>query len=99
MASDSFCRERAESVRVSWSPVWEVEAAADASFCDLSAMTLLLFELLGGATGSEFEYPLIFAGTEVSPRLRSSPCQVIVRFCTNFNDDGQGLPSRFPYRL
>src|SRR6202035_4319102 len=64
-ASSIFCSERAELVRVTVSPVCGVEApAAEASPCDLSATTLLLFEPLMGAIGSAVEYALILSVTE-----------------------------------
>src|SRR6266404_1388745 len=65
-ASSIFCRERAEFVRVTVSPVVDAAApAAEASLCALSATTPLLFEPLMGATGSAAEYALILSVTEI----------------------------------
>src|SRR6266851_2648187 len=79
-ASSIFCRERAESVRVTVSPVCDVEALApEASPCGLSVVTTpLLFEPLTGATGSAVvEYALILTVTEIllGPDQPISPCQ------------------------
>src|ERR1700692_2792414 len=87
MASSIFCRERAESVRVTVSPVFDVAApAAGASPCVLSATTPLLFEPLMGATGSAVEYALILSVTETLLGLASALVKVIVRIPTNFSD-------------
>src|SRR6185437_5020446 len=65
-ASSIFCRERAESVRVTVSPDRGAEApACDASPCALSAAMPLLFEPLAGAIGSAAEYALILSVTEI----------------------------------
>src|SRR5258706_12961925 len=76
-ASSIFCRDRAESVRVTVSPVCDVDAlAADASPCGLSVTTPLLFEPLTGARGSAVEYALILTVTEILLGPASiSPCQ------------------------
>src|SRR5579859_6032888 len=73
MASSIFCRERAESVRVTVSPVFDVGApAAGASPCAFSATTPLLFEPLMSATGSAVEYALILSVTEILLGLLAS---------------------------
>src|ERR1700688_1262996 len=86
-ASSIFCKERAELVRVTVSPAVDVGAAvAEASPCDLSATTLLLFEPLMGATGSAVEYALILSVTETLLGLALALVKVIVRIPTNFSD-------------
>src|SRR5258705_4506277 len=73
-ASSIFCRDRAEWVRVTVSPVFDAAApAACASPCALSATTPLLFEPLMGAIGSAGEYALIFSVTPILLRVLSSP--------------------------
>src|ERR1700722_6359652 len=76
-ASSIFCRERAELVRVTVSPVWDVDtlAAVASPCCDLSVTTPLPFEPLTGAIGSAVEYALILSVTEISPRACVGPCQ------------------------
>src|SRR5260370_39801040 len=72
-ASSIFCRDRAEWVRVTVSPVFDAAApAACASPCALSATTPLLFEPLMGAIGSAVEYSLILSFTEILPGLLAS---------------------------
>src|SRR5258708_25641644 len=73
-ASSIFCRDRAEWVRVTVSPVFEAAApAACASPCALSATTPLLFEPLMGAIGSAVEYALILSVTEILLGLMHLP--------------------------
>ena len=45
----------------------------------LSATTLPVLEPLGGARGSDVEYPLILAGTEVSPGRALALALIIVK--------------------
>jgi hypothetical protein len=65
-ASSIFCKARADSVKVTWSPVWAVVPADADSPWGFSVTALLLFEPLTGATGSDVEKPLILSVTEIS---------------------------------
>src|SRR5229473_7062 len=72
-ASSIFCRDRAEWVRVTVSPVFDAAVpAACASPCSLSSSTPLLFEPLMVAIGSAVEYALILSVTEILLGLLAS---------------------------
>src|SRR3977135_2334908 len=76
-ASYIFCSERAELVRVTVSPVCDVDtlAAALSPCCDLSGPTPLPFQPLTAAIGSAVEYALILSVTEISPGAGVGPCK------------------------
>src|SRR5258706_1153696 len=77
-ASSIFCRDRAEWVRVTVSPVFDAAApAACASPCALSATTPLLFEPLMGAIGSAVEYALSLSITEILLGVHASAHSIL----------------------